>query len=221
VSGTPLVWFRRDLRLHDDETLAGAVDDADEVLSIYVFDPRESADSRSADSRSVDEPKTGPHRAALRRWADGETGVPVGDVRIGAVVGQRRRRVRAQLRLQRRLVRLRAHVVQQRLEVLPEHERGTRRVTPGQRAHPRLQYEVTDRRPVVVTEVQRDRALDVAPRDRPRLSSRVTVRGGTSIRASVSSRPQRQQGCSVFPVYIERAEASGGHETHDSRRGLP
>ena len=37
---TALVWFRQDLRLHDNEALAQALDRAEEVLPVYVFDPR-------------------------------------------------------------------------------------------------------------------------------------------------------------------------------------
>ena len=36
---TAVVWFRRDLRLHDNETLVRAAD-ADELLPVYVLDPR-------------------------------------------------------------------------------------------------------------------------------------------------------------------------------------
>lgn len=35
-----LVWFRNDLRLHDNEMLAEAVSRADEILPVYIFDPR-------------------------------------------------------------------------------------------------------------------------------------------------------------------------------------
>jgi deoxyribodipyrimidine photo-lyase len=59
---TAVVWFRRDLRLHDNETLARAVADADEVVPLYVFDP-----SEYAASRYVDGPKTGPYRASFVR----------------------------------------------------------------------------------------------------------------------------------------------------------
>jgi len=59
VSDTVLVWFRRDLRLHDNETLARAAD-AGEVVPVYVFDPR-----AYDDSRYIDEPKTGPHRTGF------------------------------------------------------------------------------------------------------------------------------------------------------------
>ncbi|WP_435194013.1 DASH family cryptochrome [Natronomonas sp. EA1] len=52
-----IVWFRRDLRLHDNETLASAVERG-EVLPVYCVDPREFAESEYADL-----PKTGPYRA--------------------------------------------------------------------------------------------------------------------------------------------------------------
>lgn len=35
-----LVWFRNDLRLHDNEMLVEAVAKAEEILPVYVFDPR-------------------------------------------------------------------------------------------------------------------------------------------------------------------------------------
>jgi deoxyribodipyrimidine photo-lyase len=35
-----LYWFRNDLRLHDNEGVVSALDDADEVLPVFVFDPR-------------------------------------------------------------------------------------------------------------------------------------------------------------------------------------
>ena len=59
---TAVVWFRRDLRLHDNETLARAVADADTVVPLYVFDP-----AAYADSRYIDQPKTGPYRARFIR----------------------------------------------------------------------------------------------------------------------------------------------------------
>lgn len=34
-----LVWFRRDLRVHDNPTLSDAVNNSDEVLPVYTFDP--------------------------------------------------------------------------------------------------------------------------------------------------------------------------------------
>ncbi|MBC8110126.1 MAG: DASH family cryptochrome, partial [Verrucomicrobia bacterium] len=41
-----LVWFRNDLRLHDHEALAKAVAKADEVLPVFVFDPRHFAPTK-------------------------------------------------------------------------------------------------------------------------------------------------------------------------------
>ncbi|MDX1666661.1 MAG: deoxyribodipyrimidine photo-lyase, partial [Saprospiraceae bacterium] len=35
-----IVWFRQDLRLHDNEALTEALKQADEVIPIYVFDER-------------------------------------------------------------------------------------------------------------------------------------------------------------------------------------
>ncbi|MEM1358564.1 MAG: DASH family cryptochrome, partial [Bacteroidota bacterium] len=35
-----IVWFRNDLRLHDNEALTDALHHADEVLPVYIFDPR-------------------------------------------------------------------------------------------------------------------------------------------------------------------------------------
>lgn len=36
---TSLIWFRRDLRVHDNPTLKDAVDQSDQVIPLYVFDP--------------------------------------------------------------------------------------------------------------------------------------------------------------------------------------
>ncbi len=36
---TILVWFRNDLRIHDNEILLEAVRKADKVLPVYCFDP--------------------------------------------------------------------------------------------------------------------------------------------------------------------------------------
>jgi deoxyribodipyrimidine photo-lyase len=41
MSETAVVWFRDDLRVHDNETLASAVTSADTVVPVYVFDERE------------------------------------------------------------------------------------------------------------------------------------------------------------------------------------
>lgn len=35
-----IIWFRNDLRLHDNEALSDALKHADEVLPVYIFDPR-------------------------------------------------------------------------------------------------------------------------------------------------------------------------------------
>ena len=35
-----LIWFRQDLRLHDNEALTTALRMADEVVTVYVFDER-------------------------------------------------------------------------------------------------------------------------------------------------------------------------------------
>lgn len=35
-----IVWFRNDLRLHDNEALSDALKHADELLPVYIFDPR-------------------------------------------------------------------------------------------------------------------------------------------------------------------------------------
>lgn len=34
-----IVWFRQDLRLHDNEALTDAIQQADEILPVYIFDP--------------------------------------------------------------------------------------------------------------------------------------------------------------------------------------
>ncbi len=41
-----LVWFRNDLRLHDNEVLVEAIAKADEILPVYFFDPRHFDTSR-------------------------------------------------------------------------------------------------------------------------------------------------------------------------------
>ncbi len=54
---TIIYWFRNDLRLHDNEGLYRAYDDAEIVLPVFVFDPR-SVDPIPG----IDVPKAGPHR---------------------------------------------------------------------------------------------------------------------------------------------------------------
>jgi deoxyribodipyrimidine photo-lyase len=41
-----LVWFRNDLRLHDNEMLVEAIAKADEILPVYFFDPRHYEQTR-------------------------------------------------------------------------------------------------------------------------------------------------------------------------------
>ncbi len=54
-----IVWFRQDLRLHDNEALVNALEQADEVLPVYIFDPRVF----EGKTRQFGFPKTGGHRA--------------------------------------------------------------------------------------------------------------------------------------------------------------
>ena len=54
---TILVWFRNDLRIHDNEILLEAIRKADKVLPVYCFDPFYFTKSESG------EPKTGNFRA--------------------------------------------------------------------------------------------------------------------------------------------------------------
>lgn len=54
-----IVWFRQDLRLHDNEALTEAMEQAQEVLPVYIFDPR----TFGAKTRKFGFPKTGSHRA--------------------------------------------------------------------------------------------------------------------------------------------------------------
>jgi len=54
-----IVWFRRDLRLHDNEALTDALKHADEVLPVYIFDPREWRGTLPHTGL----PKIGSHRA--------------------------------------------------------------------------------------------------------------------------------------------------------------
>jgi deoxyribodipyrimidine photo-lyase len=56
------VWFRSDLRVHDNEALARACT-ADSVLPVYCFDPREFGDDRGMFGL----PKTGPYRTRFLR----------------------------------------------------------------------------------------------------------------------------------------------------------
>ncbi len=40
MKGTVIVWFRNDLRLHDNEALSLALASSDHVIPVYIFDPR-------------------------------------------------------------------------------------------------------------------------------------------------------------------------------------
>jgi deoxyribodipyrimidine photo-lyase len=62
---TALVWFRRDLRLHDNEALATAAA-ADSLLPVYVVDPREYGERPYGGRDSFRFEKTGAHRARFR-----------------------------------------------------------------------------------------------------------------------------------------------------------
>ena len=53
-----IVWFRQDLRLHDNEALQEALNAADEILPVYVFDER----FFGGRTRWFDFPKTGKYR---------------------------------------------------------------------------------------------------------------------------------------------------------------
>ena len=54
---TTIVWFREDLRVHDNRVLLDAVEAGEEVLPVYSFDPREF------DTGMFDLPRVGPYRA--------------------------------------------------------------------------------------------------------------------------------------------------------------
>jgi deoxyribodipyrimidine photo-lyase len=63
---TAVVWFRRDLRLHDNEALTEAAS-ADHLVPVYAFDPREYGEAEYGGARSFRFEKTGGHRARFRR----------------------------------------------------------------------------------------------------------------------------------------------------------
>jgi deoxyribodipyrimidine photo-lyase len=63
---TAVVWFRRDLRLHDNEALTEAAT-AKRVVPVYAFDPREYGEAAFGGDHSFRYAKTGPHRARFRR----------------------------------------------------------------------------------------------------------------------------------------------------------
>lgn len=55
-----IVWFRNDLRLHDNEVLAKAAQDVDYLLPVYCFDPRQYTPTNLGFN------KTGAHRAQFQ-----------------------------------------------------------------------------------------------------------------------------------------------------------
>jgi deoxyribodipyrimidine photo-lyase len=63
---TALVWFRRDLRVHDNPTLAAAAR-ADHLLPVYCFDPREFGPRPYGGPDSFEYEKTGPYRTRFLR----------------------------------------------------------------------------------------------------------------------------------------------------------
>ena len=65
MTTTALLWFRRDLRLHDNEALAKAAA-ADRLLPVYVVDPRDYGSRPYGGADSFRFEKTGPHRARFR-----------------------------------------------------------------------------------------------------------------------------------------------------------
>ncbi|MFC7201993.1 DASH family cryptochrome [Haloferax namakaokahaiae] len=62
---TSLVWFRRDLRVHDNEALVEACA-ADNAVPVYCFDPRDYGTRPYGGSESFEFRKTGPHRLRFR-----------------------------------------------------------------------------------------------------------------------------------------------------------
>jgi deoxyribodipyrimidine photo-lyase len=66
MTETALVWFRRDLRVRDNPVLAAAAD-ADHLLPVYCFDPREYGTRAFGGAHSFRFEKTGSHRARFRR----------------------------------------------------------------------------------------------------------------------------------------------------------
>ena len=65
---TAVVWFRHDLRLHDNEALTEAAT-ADRLVPVYVFDTREYGEAEYGVARSFRYEKTGVHRTRFRREA--------------------------------------------------------------------------------------------------------------------------------------------------------
>ncbi len=57
MNGAAIVWFRNDLRLHDNVTLTEAIRKSERVYPVYCFDPRHFAETE------LELPKTGSYRA--------------------------------------------------------------------------------------------------------------------------------------------------------------
>ncbi|MFB6296710.1 MAG: DASH family cryptochrome [Halobacteriales archaeon] len=66
MTDTALLWFRSDLRLHDNEALVRAAG-ADELLPVYIFDPHWFGRAEFGGSRSFRYEKTGGHRTRFLR----------------------------------------------------------------------------------------------------------------------------------------------------------
>ena len=59
-----VMWFRNDLRMHDNEALAAANREGTSLLPVFCFDPREFGSGGAAASRGGPRPNTtGPYRA--------------------------------------------------------------------------------------------------------------------------------------------------------------
>jgi len=66
MTGTALLWFRADLRLHDNPALVAAAS-ADELLPVYVFDPRQFGTAEYGGRNSFEFRKTGDRRVRFLR----------------------------------------------------------------------------------------------------------------------------------------------------------
>ncbi|MDY6780632.1 MAG: DASH family cryptochrome [Halobacteria archaeon] len=64
MPSTSVVWFRDDLRVHDNPTLTKAANQTDEVVPVYCFDPRDYSD---VELRGFEFDKVGPRRADFVR----------------------------------------------------------------------------------------------------------------------------------------------------------
>ena len=63
---TIVVWFRRDLRLHGNQTLYKAASDAEGIVPVYCFDPAEYGKREFGGRKSFRFEKTGAHRTQFR-----------------------------------------------------------------------------------------------------------------------------------------------------------